>query len=45
MGFWNVLRIDTQASRGVAIMSNITRHWEITNLADQALDGHSTKEA
>lgn len=41
MGFWNVLRIDPQASRGVVIMSNITRHWEITNLADQALDGHA----
>jgi CubicO group peptidase (beta-lactamase class C family) len=38
MGFWNVLRIDSQAARGVAIMSNITRHWPITSLADQALD-------
>ena len=43
MGFWNVLRIDAQASRGVVIMSNITRHWEITNLADQALDDHTTQ--
>lgn len=38
MGFWNVLRVDPRASRGVVIMSNITRHWEITDLADQALD-------
>jgi len=43
MGFWNVLRVDPQASRGVAIMSNITRRWEITSLADQALDDHATR--
>jgi CubicO group peptidase (beta-lactamase class C family) len=37
MGFWNILRIDAKAGRGVAVMSNITRHWEITTLADEAL--------
>jgi CubicO group peptidase (beta-lactamase class C family) len=38
MGFWNVLRLDPQRGRGVAVMSNITRHWEVTALADDALD-------
>ena len=38
MGFWNVLRVDSKAARGVAIMSNVTRHWPITNVADEAID-------
>jgi CubicO group peptidase (beta-lactamase class C family) len=38
MGFWNVLRLDPQTGCGVAIMSNTTRHWKITELADAALD-------
>lgn len=44
MGFWNVLRIDAQRARGVAVMSNVTRHWDIANLADQALDNRSTTQ-
>jgi len=41
MGFWNVLRYDPRNGHAIAIMSNVTQHWDITALADAALD-HDT---
>jgi hypothetical protein len=37
MGFWNVLRIDPSTGRGVAIMSNTSRRWDIAAVADEAV--------
>jgi CubicO group peptidase (beta-lactamase class C family) len=37
MGFWNVLRIDPSAGRGVAIMSNTSQRWDIAAFADEAV--------
>lgn len=37
MGFWNVLRIHPETGYGAIAMSNITRHWNITALADEAI--------
>ena len=39
MGFWNVMRIHPETGYGAIAMSNITRHWNITALADEAI-GH-----
>jgi CubicO group peptidase (beta-lactamase class C family) len=36
MGFWNVLRVDPTTGRGVAVMSNTTRRWNIARFADDA---------
>jgi CubicO group peptidase (beta-lactamase class C family) len=36
MGFWNVLRIDPTTGRGVAVMSNTSRRWDIAHFADDA---------
>jgi CubicO group peptidase (beta-lactamase class C family) len=38
MGYWNVLRLDPKSGMGAAVMSNVTRHWDITALADQAIE-------
>jgi CubicO group peptidase (beta-lactamase class C family) len=36
MGFWNVLRVDPTTGRGIAVMSNTSRRWEIAKFADDA---------
>jgi CubicO group peptidase (beta-lactamase class C family) len=38
MGFWNVLRVDPTTGRGVAVMSNTSRRWEIAQFADDATE-------
>lgn len=38
MGYWNVFRLDPTTGTGAAVMSNITRHWDITAFADQAIE-------
>jgi CubicO group peptidase (beta-lactamase class C family) len=38
MGFFNVLRVDPSTGRGVAVMSNTTRHWAIAAFADRAVE-------
>ena len=42
MGFWNVMRIHPETGYGAIVMSNITRHWNITALADEAIGHIST---
>ena len=37
MGYWNVMRIHPETGYGAIAMSNITRHWNITTLADGAI--------
>ena len=37
MGYWNVMRIHPETGYGAIAMSNITRHWNITTLADEAI--------
>ena len=37
MGFWNVLRIDPTTGRGVAVMSNTSRRWDIAAFGDDAV--------
>ena len=38
LGYWNVLRLDPATGMGAVVMSNITRHWDITTFADRAID-------
>ncbi len=38
MGYWNLLRLNPQTTRGAAVMSNTTRHWNITAFADAAVE-------
>ncbi len=37
MGFYNVMRLDPHRGIGVVILSNTTRRWRISHLADAAL--------
>jgi CubicO group peptidase (beta-lactamase class C family) len=37
MGYWNLLRISPRTGHGAAVMSNTTRHWNITAFADAAV--------
>jgi CubicO group peptidase (beta-lactamase class C family) len=37
MGYWNLLRLNPQTGHGAAVMSNTTRHWNITAFADAAI--------
>jgi CubicO group peptidase (beta-lactamase class C family) len=34
MGYWNLLRLNPHTAHGAAVMSNSTRHWNITAFAD-----------
>jgi len=34
MGYWNLLRLSLQTGHGTAVISNTTRRWNITALAD-----------
>jgi CubicO group peptidase (beta-lactamase class C family) len=38
MGYWNLLRLNPQTASGAAVMSNTTRHWNITAFADAAIE-------
>jgi CubicO group peptidase (beta-lactamase class C family) len=38
MGYWNLLRLNPQTGLGAAVMSNTTRHWNITAFADAAIE-------
>ena len=38
MGYWNLLRMNPQTAHGAAVMSNTTRHWNITEFADAAIE-------
>ncbi|MGO8958508.1 MAG: serine hydrolase domain-containing protein [Streptosporangiaceae bacterium] len=38
IGYWNLLRLNPQAAGGAAVMSNSTRHWNITAFADAAVE-------
>lgn len=38
MGYWNLMRANPQTSQGAVVMSNITRHWDITGFADDAME-------
>ena len=37
MGFWNVMRLDPATAAGAVVMSNTTRHWDISDAADRAI--------
>jgi len=37
MGFWNVMRFDPVRAIGAVVMSNTTRHWDISDAADRAI--------
>jgi len=38
MGYWNLLRLKPHTACGAAVMSNTTRHWNITAFADAAIE-------
>jgi CubicO group peptidase (beta-lactamase class C family) len=38
MGYWNALRLLPHRGAGAAVMSNITRHWDIVRVADASID-------
>lgn len=38
MGYWNLLRMNPRTGHGAAVMSNTTRHWNITGFADAAVE-------
>ena len=41
IGYWNVLRLLPDRGVGAAVMSNITRHWDIVRMADAAIEAVS----
>jgi CubicO group peptidase (beta-lactamase class C family) len=45
MGYWNLLRLDPRTARGAAVMSNTTRHWNITAFADAAIEAAAPSTA
>jgi CubicO group peptidase (beta-lactamase class C family) len=38
IGYWNLLRMNPRTAHGAAVMSNTTRHWNITAFADAAVE-------
>jgi CubicO group peptidase (beta-lactamase class C family) len=45
MGYWNLLRLNPQTAHGAAVMSNTTRHWNITAFADAAIEAAARSTA
>ena len=45
MGYWNLLRLNPRTAHGAAVMSNTTRHWNITAFADAAIGVASRRGA
>jgi hypothetical protein len=42
MGYWNLMRVNPQTAQGAVVMSNTTRHWDITGFADDAIEAASS---
>lgn len=45
MGYWNLMRVNPQTAQGAVVMSNTTRHWDITGFADDAIKAASPAAA
>ena len=38
MGYWHVLRLDPHRGAGSCVISNTGRRWDVTAVADEAID-------